>query len=119
VTGELRNLTNSPAVWDEHGVYSSNGKKISFMSSYPYQGEPKAFQVLALKTEFMLMDADGAHLQQLTHFNLPGYPESQSSKTIAAVAGFFGDGSQMLGTVMSAKFGKSNWILTFRGRCGA
>jgi len=117
-TGELKNLTNSPAVWDEHGVYSPNGRKITFMSSYPYRDQPSAYKTLFLKTEFMLMDSNGGPLQQLTHFNVPGYPESQSGRTIAAVAQFFGDGSQMFGTVMGPDFTKTNWIITFKGRCG-
>jgi Tol biopolymer transport system component len=32
-TGVLQNLTNMPKVWDEHGLYSPSGRKISFMSS--------------------------------------------------------------------------------------
>ena len=27
------------------------------------------------------MNADGSHLEQITHFNEPGYPESQPKKT--------------------------------------
>jgi hypothetical protein len=117
-TGAVRNLTDSPQVWDEHGLYSPNGKKITFMSSYPYRNEKKTYKTLSLKTEFMLMDSDGGHLQQLTHFNTPGYPESQRARTIAAVAQFVGDGSQMFGTVMGPDFTKTNWAISFRGRCG-
>ncbi len=85
-TGQVQNLTNSPEVWDEHGVYSSDGTKISFMSSYPYRNESGSNKLTSLKTEFMLMDSDGSHLQQITHFNMPGYPESQTKRTVAAVA---------------------------------
>ena len=116
-TGALKNLTNSPDVWDEHGLYSPSGTKITFMSSYPYRNEPDAYKIASLKTEFMLMDADGGHLQQVTHFNVPGYPESQRDRTIAAVAQFFGDGSQMFATVMGTAFTKTNWLITFKGRC--
>jgi hypothetical protein len=73
-TGELQNLTNSPTVWDEHGLYSPAGNKIIFMSSYPYRDDPSSDRFLWLETEFMLMDADGAHLQQLTHFNVQAIP---------------------------------------------
>jgi hypothetical protein len=118
VTGEIRNLTNSPMVWDEHGLYSPNGKKICFMSSHPYRAKRDSYKVTSLKTEFMLMDADGGHLQQLTHFNVPGYPESQSGGTVAAVGEFVGDGSEIFTTVMAPKFLKTNWVITFQGRCG-
>jgi WD40-like Beta Propeller Repeat len=119
-TGALQRLTATPRVWDEHGLYSPSGKKISFMSSYPYRDEPDAYKTFSLKTEFMLMDADGGHLQQLTHFNVPGYPESQPGRTVAAVAEFVGDGSQMYAEVMSLpEFKTDNWMITFAGRCGA
>ena len=35
-SGEITNLTNTPVIWDEHGVFSPDGKKVFFMSSYPY-----------------------------------------------------------------------------------
>ena len=117
-TGSIQNLTNSPTVWDEHGIYSPDGKKIVFMSSYPYRNDPKSHKTASLKTEFMLMSADGSHLQQLTHFNMPGYPESQKGHTVAAVAAFNPQGSQLLGAVMAPNFTKTNWIIHFAGPCG-
>ena len=120
VTGQVTNLNNSPSVWDEHGLYSPDGKKVIFMSSYPYRDEPRSNKVASLKTEFMLMDSDGSHLQQITHFNMPGYPESEPGRTIAAVAGFSEDGSVLFAMVMSRKkaFTKTNWIIRFDGPCG-
>jgi hypothetical protein len=118
-TGALKQLTHAHPVWDEHGVYSPSGNKIVFMSSYPYRDDPKSYKTFSLKTEFMLMDADGSHLQQLTHFNVPGYPESQRDKTIAALAWFIGDGSQLYAGIMGPKFTGVWWIITFEGRCGA
>jgi Tol biopolymer transport system component len=75
-TGKVRNLTNSPAVWDEHGVFSPDGQKILFMSSYPFRSQPFSDWAIFLKTEFMMMNSDGSGLEQLTHFNYSGYPES-------------------------------------------
>jgi hypothetical protein len=119
-SGALHNLTpNTPKVWDEHGLFSQSGKKISFMSSYPYRDEPDSYHTFSLKTEFMLMDADGGHLQQLTHFNVPGYPESQDRRTVAAVAWSIGDGSQLYAIVMGPEFISTSWMITFAGRCGA
>jgi len=74
-TGEVKNLTNSPKIWDEHGVFSPSGQKILFMSSYPYRDDTTAYRTLSLKTEFMIMDIDGSNLEQLTHFRTPGFPE--------------------------------------------
>ena len=117
-SGALKNLTNSPDVWDEHGIFSPDGRKVSFMSSYPYRDRKGSNQTAALRTEFMLIDADGSHLQQVTHFNAPGYPESQGAQTIAAVAGFMPDGAQMFAMVMAPGFTKSNWTIDFAGKCG-
>ena len=86
-TGDVVNLTNSPTIWDEHGVFSPDGRRILFMSSYPYRNVPYSDTLLFLETEFMLMDRDGKNLIQLTHFNVPGYPESNPppQKSVAAV----------------------------------
>jgi hypothetical protein len=54
------------------------------MSSHPHQDDPKAGKTLSLKTEFMLMNSDGTGLQQLTHFNQPGYLESSKRGSVAA-----------------------------------
>ena len=75
-TGQFTNLTHSPKIWDEHGVFSPDGRQILFMSSHPYRNDPKASRTFGLKTEFMLINVDGSGLRQLTHFNVPGYPES-------------------------------------------
>lgn len=117
VSGQVRNLTSTPDVWDEHGIYSQSGRKMLFMSSHPFRNEKGLYKNPALKTEFMMISADGSHLQQLTHFNTPGFPESQPGRTIAAVAGFLDNGTQALATVMADGFHKTNWIITFEGRC--
>ena len=83
-TGELRNLTNSPTVWDEHGVLSPDGEKIVFMTAYPYRSDPKSSKIVTMKTEFMLMNKDGSNLVQLTHFKEAGYTEYSAKGGIAA-----------------------------------
>jgi Tol biopolymer transport system component len=110
-TGELKNLTNSPKVWDEHGVFSPDGEKIIFMSAYPYRADPKASNILSLKTEFMLMNKDGSGLTQLTHFKEPGYPEY--TKGNAACALWAPDGrSAQLSTLVFPKY--EYWDLTLQ-----
>jgi hypothetical protein len=64
-TGEVTNLTNSPQLWDEHGVFSPDGKKIVWMSSLPYPGN---WHVSNLKTEFFLTNSDGSDIRQPTNF---------------------------------------------------
>jgi len=116
-TGERINLTNSPTVWDEHGVFSPNGQKILFMSSYPYRDDPNSHKVLSLKTEFMLMNADGSGLQQVTNFRTPGHAES-SNDGIAAVGAWSPDGSILSVWQLLAGHQNVSWRIELRGNCG-
>jgi Tol biopolymer transport system component len=114
-TGQITNLTNSPKIWDEHGVFSPDGNKILFMSSYPYRADTNSYHTLSIKTEFMIMNKDGSDLRQLTHFRASGYPESGSG--IAAVGSWSDDGSTIY--VLSLVFPNYEyWILKFNGTCG-
>ena len=108
-TGKLTNLTNSPNIWDEHGIFSPDGKQVFFMSSYPYRNDPKASQTLSLKTEFMLINIDGTGLRQLTHFNVPGYPESfpHGKGAVAACGMWSPDRSRIL--AYSLRFPDYDW----------
>jgi len=114
-TGEVSNLTNSPEVWDEHGVFSPSGEKILFMSSYPYRDDSTSYRTLSIKTEFMIMDADGSNLEQLTHFREPGFPEYHEG---IASTGYWDE----TGTIIyahSLEFPDyHNWIIEHVGNCG-
>jgi Tol biopolymer transport system component len=115
-TGSITNLTNSPKVWDEHGVFSPDGKKIFFMSSYPFRAAPRSDWAIFLKTEFMMMDRDGKNLEQLTHFNYPGYPESNRPHrgSVAANGEWSPDGKQI--SALNLFFPKYEaWTLSFSG----
>jgi Tol biopolymer transport system component len=119
-TGSIRNLTNSPDVWDEHGVFSPDGEKILFMSSYPFRADPLRSTVLFLATEFMLMNKDGTGLQQLTHFNSPGYPESntQGRQSVAANGEWNPDGRSISALNLFFPSFETSTI-TFAGSCGS
>jgi hypothetical protein len=69
-SGELEQVMNTPKVWDEHGMFSPNGKKIVYMSSYPYQDDPNAYTTTGLKTEIMLSNIDGTELHPLQRSGL-------------------------------------------------
>jgi Tol biopolymer transport system component len=91
-TGHLTNLTNTPTVWDEHGMFSRDGTRIIWMSAYPYRDDPNSSTILGIKTEFMRINSDGTGMTQLTHFLEPGYPEYSPNEGIAAVPGWSVDG---------------------------
>ena len=116
-TGKLTNLTKSPTVWDEHGLFSPDGEKIVFMSAHPYRSDPKSSEILSIKTEFMMMDRDGANLAQLTHFREPGYPEYSKKGGIAATPEWSPDGRSLnLARLFFPKY--EYWDVIFEGPCG-
>ena len=111
-TGALKNLTKSPH-WDEHASYSPGGKKIVYMSSEPYLWA-------LLKTELMVMSADGTSRSQLTHFNVPGYPESTAEQSMPTRANWNSDGSRLAVTqqMVNTYPATQMWLFTFAGICG-
>jgi Tol biopolymer transport system component len=113
---QLTNLTNSPTVWDEHGVFSPDGRKILFMSAYPYRDDPKASRILSIRTEFMLMNADGSALTQLTHYRERGYPEYGDAGTAAAPSWSHDGRSATLSRLYFPDY--EYWEIEFQGPCG-
>lgn len=114
-SGEVTNLTNSPKIWDEHGVFSPSGNKILFMSSYPYRHDSTTYRTLSIKTEFMIMDRDGSNLEQLTHFRTEGYPEYHEG--IASTGYWNEDGTIIY--AHSLEFPNyHNWVIEHQGACG-
>jgi len=113
-TGKVVNLTNSPKIWDEHGVFSPDGKKILFMSSYPYRHKKNSYKIKSIKTEFMLMNADGSGLTQLTRFRTKGSPEYHDG--IAAIGFFSADGKTIYAQTLTFPI-NNFWIIRFKGPC--
>ncbi len=136
-TGEIKNevvtdLTNSPDQWDEHAFYSPNGKLITWISSSPFSASGPV-ENNNVRTELMLMNADGSGKVQLTHFNTPsGYRESTPGyRSIANVPVWSKDGTQIRIGVgfaptdqepspvwLNTTVGGKIWLVTFQGKCG-
>lgn len=114
-TGAVTNLTRSPTAWDEHGLYSPDGSKIVWMSSALY---PSATWVGNLQTDFFIMNADGTDERQLTHFNQPGFPESNPHGSVAAVAFFKKDGRTLFALEQWDVGTQRLWEFEFNGACG-
>ncbi len=114
-TGELINLNNTPNVWDEHGLFSADGSKIVWMSSYPYRSDPNSYRIISIKTEFMIMNTDGSDQRQLTHFCEKGYPEYGAG--IAAVGWFEPDGYSITGYTLLFPY-YNFFSIQFNGPCG-
>ncbi len=120
-TRRIKNLTNTPDQWDEHAFLSPTGEKIAFISTTPYKHTGSA-NMESLKTELMLMDADGTNVQQLTNFNTKGYREYSSKRTIPAASTWSPDGTRIIfmQILTGGEFlGNRNfWELSFEGNCG-
>lgn len=114
-TGVVTNLTNSPEIWDEHGVFSPGGNKILMMSSYPYRDDSTAYRTLSLKTEFMIMDIDGQNLEQLTHFREQGFPEYHEG--IASTGFWNNDGTKIFAHTLEFP-DYHHWVIEHQGSCG-
>lgn len=122
VTGELKNYTDLPMEWDEHGVFSYGGNKIAYMSSQWYP-EVDIKNIADLKTELTLMDADGSNKRAITHYNTPGYPESTSVRTVVGSSSWRPDGTQLMFGRLPDGFDyftddPTLALLTFEGACG-
>lgn len=115
-TNITTNLTKSPTVWDEHGWFSPNGRKIIFMSAYPYRSDPSASKVMSIRTEFMMMNNDGSELVQLTRFRAPGFPESYQGGIAANPVWHPDGGGAHLRTLMFPDY--IDWMVRFAGECG-
>jgi WD40-like Beta Propeller Repeat len=109
---KLSELTKNSG-WNEHARYTPDGKKIVYMSSEPYPGT-------WLKTELLMMNADGSGKIQLTHFNVPGYREYSSDQAMPQGGVWSADGKRLSVTLqMSNKYPNRRLeILTFAGACG-
>lgn len=73
---KLTRLTKTPADWDEHAHFSPDGTRIAWISGadldvkFPTARWP--FWVKYVKTEMLMMNADGSGQHRITFFNEPG-----------------------------------------------
>ena len=101
-THKVKRLTHSSS-WDEHALYSPDGKKIVWMSSegLTFKSKPN----LKLETEFWLMNKDGSGKERLTYFHQKGHPHYFTSKSgfvVAADSSWSPDGKRLLALVITA-----------------
>jgi Tol biopolymer transport system component len=100
-TGALKNLQNSPEIWEEDASWSPDGARIVYMTNL---GSPMDFKnpdwYWQKRTrEYWMMDADGSRKQPLTCFNIPGSPEYIPQGAIVAASSFSPDGKWLAGIV--------------------
>lgn len=115
-TTNVINLTNSPLIHDEHGHFSPDGNKISYMSG-PYIGGLTSFI-----SDLYLMDNNGANPTRLTHFSQIGYPEYIQDTVVTADHYWSPDGTRIFGFIHfinSASLWVSElYVVEFMGPCG-
>ncbi len=93
VTGELRNLTNSPAEYDEHAHFTPDGTQIVFASSRDIT-IPRDYFVPFL--DYWTMRIDGTGRQRVTYFNEPGQREHYANGIVTGDLTFGPDGWMMV-----------------------
>ncbi|NOY80424.1 MAG: hypothetical protein GXP31_05390 [Kiritimatiellaeota bacterium] len=76
---KMTNLTDTPDIWDEYAAFSPDGRKIVWASNASQNVQVPTFGVRDwkrfLRSEVWIMDRNGSHPRQLTHFNTRGFPE--------------------------------------------
>ncbi len=72
------NVTNTASVYDEHGHFSPDGKKIDWISHMGLGATP------TLASELWTMNPDGTNQTKLTYFNDPTAPEYIPGGAVAA-----------------------------------
>jgi Tol biopolymer transport system component len=100
-TSEVKRLTESPRIWDEHAHYSPDGSTIVWMSN---EGQPPVRQrPYRFKAELWVMNADGSGKRQLTHLNTPGTPEYIPGNIVAPADSSWGsDGTRLVAVVLES-----------------
>ena len=135
-TGQFTDVSNTPGQWEEHQLYSPDGKTIAFMSSAAFPTLVAQFGLLALRdymaelrTEIFLMNPDGSHWRRITFFNSPPpnpsihQEYSPGGPSVGVVPKWSYDGTQLLVTQKFANgsnlfWVKGYWLVTFVGSCG-
>lgn len=101
-TGDYTNLTNTPEIWDEDSCVAPNGRIIwmsNQSSSYHFDFSRADWAAQPVTREYFIMDSDGQHKQQLTHFNDSGAPEYLGHRVLVAACSVSPDGRYLAGTV--------------------
>jgi Tol biopolymer transport system component len=85
-TQKLTRLTSEG--WNEHAIYSPDGRSIAWMSSV---GNPSG------GTDCWLMNSDGSNKRRLTYFNEKGHPEYAGRRVVVADLSWRPDGTAFAG----------------------
>lgn len=91
VTNKLEKLTETH--FNEHGIYSPDGKIIAFMSSVGNENEG---------TDWWIMNPDGSCKKRLTYYNDPTHKDYQGHPVLCADLTWSPDGNSFLGYVHDA-----------------
>jgi Tol biopolymer transport system component len=108
-TGELRNLTNTPMLWEEDATVTPSGQ-IIFMSNafsaFAYDFSDPAWAAQKMERDYIMVNADGSNPQRLTYFNDPAAPEYLGRPVIVAASDVSPDGRYLVATI-GVDFGES------------
>ena len=98
-TGRLRNLTNTPTLWEEDATVTPSGQ-IIFMSNafspFVYDFSNPGWSAQKMERDYIIMSSDGSNQQRLTYFNDPSAPEYLSRPVIVAASDVSTDGKYLI-----------------------
>ncbi len=101
-TGGLRNLTNTPELWEEDATVTPSGQ-IIFMSNafspFAYDFSTADWAAQRMERDYIIVNGDGSDQQRLTYFNDPAAPEYLGRFVIVAASDVSPDGRYLVGTV--------------------
>ena len=106
-TQELTRLTLTSGVggelseFEEHGELSPLGDAFAFMSSAPHGIDTTQPLLNWLRTDLWIMNPDGSGKMKLTHFNDPGFAESdpQGERVMVSKMGWNPDATKLVASV--------------------
>lgn len=108
-TGELRNLTDTPLLWEEDSTVTPSGQIIfmsNFYSSFAYDFSDPAWAAQKMERDYIIVNADGSNPQRLTYFNDPAAPEYLGRPVIVAASDVSPDGRYLVAS-LGVDFGES------------
>jgi hypothetical protein len=114
-TGNVKNITSSPLIHDEHSHWSPDGKKISWISG-KYIGGLSSYI-----SELYIMNSDGSDPVRLTHFSESGYDEYIQDEIVVADHYWSPDGTRIFGFVhftSGISWQSMLFVVEFNGSCG-
>lgn len=103
VSGEVRQIVDTPSYWEEGACIAPGGRRFAFMSNresrYRLDFDDGNWATQPTERDYFLIDRDGRAEERLTYFNDPSAPEYLGRRAIVAACSIREDGKLLAGTL--------------------